>query len=223
MDKGAVRDGGANELHYKGVTLTPEYNKQNKLIGYNVFDDSNTGRNMPVLQLEPGDLESFKSNFSGIISGARLYYSNGEPSQGMKEASAGVIAGRYSMVANGVKKEWKGALHDPVWIAGALLATAGAGLDLATPKANQVDLLSPGYKPVATTSVPIKNTGVLNYLNRLQSGTWLKVYQAAYIDGKQVEVHFFLNTETGAYFDSKIKQTGWSSQFSKGGNKITGH
>jgi len=134
MDKGAVKERGGNEIHYKGVTLTPEYDKKDNLIGYSVFDDSNLDRNMPILQLEPGDLETFKSNFSGIIAGARLYYSNGEPSEGMKEAAAGIISEKYSLVANGVKKEWKGALHDPVFIATALLATAGAAADLATPK-----------------------------------------------------------------------------------------
>jgi RHS repeat-associated protein len=135
IDKGAVKDVAGGAIHYKGVTLVPELNSGNKLIGYNVYDDSNTDRNMPVLQLEPGDLEGFKSNFSNYIADARMYYMAGEPSQAMKEVSAGLAIQNYSYAAGGVKKEWKGALHNPVWWAGALLATANLGVNLFEPVA----------------------------------------------------------------------------------------
>jgi hypothetical protein len=135
IDKGAVKDVAGGAIHYKGVTLVPELNSCNKLIGYNVYDDSNTDRNMPVLQLEPGDLEGFKSNFSNYIADARMYYMAGEPSQAMKEVSAGLAIQNYSYAAGGVKKEWKGALHNPVWWAGALLATANLGVNLFEPVA----------------------------------------------------------------------------------------
>ena len=79
---------------------------------------------------------------------------------------------------------------------------------------------------VASRWVDIKkmNPGFLKALQRESPGTWIKVYEAGYINGKRVEVHYFINKQTGVYFDSKIKLVdgnwGWSEQFSKGGNGI---
>lgn len=100
-----------------------------------------------------------------------------------------------------------------------------SGLKLARireyPLGNAINIRSSSFKSMGTISAPIKNEGALSALRAKRSdGTWIKVYNAGYLNGQKVEVHYFLHKETGLYFDSKIKQTGWSSQFLKGKNKI---
>ncbi|MBI3138216.1 MAG: hypothetical protein HYZ15_06500 [Sphingobacteriales bacterium] len=89
------------------------------------------------------------------------------------------------------------------------------------PLGNAIDIRNSSFKSMGTISAQIKNEGMLGALKAQRSnGTWIKVYDAGYLNGGKVEIHYFLHKETGLYFDSKIKQMGWSKQFLKGKNKI---
>ncbi|MBK7883591.1 MAG: hypothetical protein IPJ81_07130 [Chitinophagaceae bacterium] len=115
-----------------------------------------------------------------------------------------------------VVEQNKEAYSNPTFILGAL-----SGYAATFSPNNLVNIRSKSYKPIATIQTEIKNVEVLKYLHNQQSGTWIKVYEAAYLKNAKVEVHYFLHKKTGAFFDSKIKKVGWSSQFTKGKNKIT--
>ena len=119
-------------------------------------------------------------------------------------------------------KSWFWGMLRDQWTNPYNLIAAAHMLVSAWPAQNQVNLSGATYKPIAARSAQVTNQGVLNYLQKRAPGTWLKVYEAAYLDGKQVEVHYFIHKQTGQYFDSKIKLQGWSDQFTKGKNKITG-
>lgn len=179
----------------------------------------------PVKQIKPGggteevqridyvlgkdDLKAFKDNVKVYAGAANLMYGGGTK-----------LASWQIDMLNGdggyggyLKEQWTNPYN---------LIAAAHMLTSAWPTQNQVNLSGATYKPVAAQSAAVKNQGVLNYLQRRAPGDWLKVYEAAYLDGKPVEVHYFIHKQTGQYFDSKIKQQGWSDQFTKGKNKITG-
>lgn len=225
-DKGGVNErGGAvpgGSSIFKDAKINPVYAKDNKtLVGYNVYDTKNTERTNPILQLDnDADLASFKENYTWQFGGAQLYYANGEPSEGFKKMSASLDIGSYKLALEGAKQENKEFWTDPSRAIPILLAYAHLGISTLTPK-NLVNIRSSSYMSMKTLEVEVKNLDVLKYLKKQQStGTWLKVYDAAYINGKRMEVHYFLHKETGMYYDSKIKQVGWSKQFLKGKNKV---
>jgi hypothetical protein len=149
------------------------------------------------------DLEKFKSNVrmlggaANLMFGASLHLADWQIKQLNDE----------SWIGGMLKDQWTNPYN--------LLAAAHMMVN-AWPAQNQVNLSGATYKPVAAKTSIINNQGVLNYLQKKAPGDWLKVYEAAYLDGKQVEVHYSIHKQTGQYFDSKIKQQGWSDQFTKG-------
>jgi RHS repeat-associated protein len=88
---------------------------------------------------------------------------------------------------------------------------------------NAVDLGAIGYKAIAAQAHTVNNIEKLKYMtSNVASGRWVKVYEAAIINGKQYEVHYFRHVKTGITFESKIKYPngGWSKQFTHGKYKI---
>lgn len=222
LAKGGVNESAAKATIYKDAQINPVYAKDGKsLVGYNVYDKTNTSLGHPILQLESeADLASFKENYSWQFRGAQLYYSNGEPSEGFKKMSASLDIGSYKLAWEGAQQENKEFWSDPRRAIPTLVAWDHFGIRTLTPK-NLVNIKSSSYRSMGTIEVEIKNMEVLKYLQKQQNtGTWVKVYDAAYLNGKRTEVHYFLHKETGMYYDSKIKQAGWSKQFLKGKNKI---
>ena len=222
LDKGGVNESASKAIRYKDAQINPVYGKDGKtLVGYNVYDTKNSDLNHPILQLEnEGDLASFKENYKYQFGGAQLYYANGEPSEGFKKMSASLDIGSFKLAIDGAKQENKEFWSDPSKAIPTLVAYTHAGISNLTPK-NLVNIKSSSYRSMGTIEVEIKNTEVLKYLKKQQStGTWIKVYDAAYLNGKRTEVHYFLHKETGMYYDSKIKQAGWSKQFLKGKYKV---
>ncbi|MNT27596.1 hypothetical protein D3C72_1632330 [compost metagenome] len=177
--------------------------------------------------MNANDVASFIKGYNKYMAAARFYYSNGEPSPGIKKYAAafdfGTGAINYKLAWDGIKLENKAAWSDPVFVGTMILTLADMGVRLTTPKINLVNLTGTNYTPVASQQATINNLGVLDYLNKLDSGDWIKVYEAGYLNGNKTEVHYFLNKNTGSYFDSKVKTNGWSSQFTNGNNKVTGH
>ena len=161
-DKGGTADQGQNAITFKDAQLVPavDPNNNNKLIGYNVFDTKNTGRDMPILQIEPGDIEDFKTNYNSYMGGARLYYSNGEPSEGMKKLAAALdLSGgkvNWNLAWEGAKEENKKAWTDPVFVASFLVMTANAGVGLVeNPASNPISEAS--YKPGSSAAKKTMN------------------------------------------------------------------
>lgn len=70
------------------------------------------------------------------------------------------------------------------------------------------------YTPIASMQVKIKNKELLELLNnKEQNGNWVKVYEAGLIVDRKVEVHYFINKNTGTIVDPKIKINGdWNSK-----------
>jgi hypothetical protein len=225
LDKGGISEasgiGNGGASIYKNAKISPVFDKDNKLVGYNIYDTKNSELKHPILQLEgEKELASFKQNYYWQFGGAQLYYSNGEPSEGMKKMSASFDIGSFKLAFEGALQENKEFWSDPTKAIPALVSFAHIGVSSLTPK-NLINIRSVSYRSMGTIEVEIKNMEVLKYLQKQQkTGTWLKVYDAAYINGKRTEVHYFLHKETGMYYDSKIKQAGWSKQFLKGKYKI---
>jgi hypothetical protein len=71
------------------------------------------------------------------------------------------------------------------------------------------DVLGKKYQAKAETITSIKNTGLLDSLQKVSPGTWQKVYEAGINNGKRIEVHYFRNINTGKVFDVKIKYNYW--------------
>ena len=124
-DKGGVQDDAAHSFAYKDANIVPALNKNGDLVGYNVYD-GRTNRDMPVMQLDAGDLGDFKNNYANYMLGAGLYYISGEPSDGIKKMSAGIATGNAGLYWQGAGEEWS----NPANIAQAGLATLGAGVSL---------------------------------------------------------------------------------------------
>ena len=86
------------------------------------------------------------------------------------------------------------------------------------------EVIGDSYKPIASRSNTIKNQEVLEVLNKKEPGEWAKIYEAGYLKGEKVEVHYFVNKKTKNVFDVKLKKEGnWSNtNFGKkaGSNKI---
>jgi RHS repeat-associated protein len=130
--KGGTSDLGGNAIDYKDAHIVPAANSKGTVVGYNVFDSKNTSRNMPVLQMDAGDLDEFKKNYDGWMTGARIYYANGEPSEGMKKTAAGLASGNvdWGLAWEGIKQQNKEAWSDPVFVISTLTMWAHAGVEL---------------------------------------------------------------------------------------------
>ncbi len=133
LQKGGVNESAAKATIYKDAQINPVYGKDGKsLVGYNVYDKTNSSLGHPILQLETqADLASFKENYKWQFAGAQLYYANGEPGEGMKNMSAGLETGNLGMVWQGVKEENKAAWSNPVFVAQMVLSLAHAGTNIA--------------------------------------------------------------------------------------------
>jgi len=83
-DKGGTSDVAGLSFTYKETSFVPAVSKDNKLIGYNIWDLKNQTLKHPIMQIEPGDVPDFVKHYNGYLMGARLYYTNGEPSEGVK-------------------------------------------------------------------------------------------------------------------------------------------
>ncbi len=133
-DKGGTADMAQKAILYKDAKLVPAINpKTNQLVGYNVFDIQATDRQMPVLQIEPGDMEAFKTNYNRLFTAQRLYYSSGEPSEGMKKFGAAIDfynGFNFKLAWSGIKQQNKEAWSDPVFIAQMVVSTAQMGLSI---------------------------------------------------------------------------------------------
>ena len=68
---------------------------------------------------------------------------------------------------------------------------------------NSVELA--GSFSVVQRSAEIKNFERLSQLQNIESGKWIKVYDAVILNGKRVEIHYFKHVNTGKYLQSKIR------------------
>jgi hypothetical protein len=171
-DKGGTRDMAQNAIDYKDAHLVPAVNNNGQLVGYNVFDSKNKDRNMPILQIEPGDVEEFKRGYNSYMGGARAVYAAGEPSEGIKLFGAGIEMQDYKLMWEGIKKENKDAWSDPVFVVSFLTMSANSAIGLRTAPARP-KVLNPNEVHFMQSS--IKNTTgeytVLGNAEGLKTGT----------------------------------------------------
>ncbi|MFD2565910.1 RHS repeat-associated core domain-containing protein [Pseudotenacibaculum haliotis] len=71
------------------------------------------------------------------------------------------------------------------------------------------EVMGSSYRKAGEVIVNIKDKSLLETLNKASSGDWVKVYEAAKINGKRVEIHYFRNNSTGELFDIKEKYQYW--------------
>lgn len=132
-DKGGIADNATAAFTFREAKLVPAYNKKGGLVGYNVYDTQDEDRqDYPILQFEVGDENTFLKNYDLLMSGARLYYSNGEPSEGMKKYAAAFdwYNGKvnWSLASKGLKEQWKDALNDPTFVASCIVSFGHVGI-----------------------------------------------------------------------------------------------
>jgi hypothetical protein len=70
-EKGGTSDLAGKTIDIKDVRLVPAADQNGNIIGYNVWDTKNKDLQTPILQLDAGDIEDFKQNYSAYVGGAR--------------------------------------------------------------------------------------------------------------------------------------------------------
>jgi len=125
--RGGIQDNQQGALTIGDARVVPSLDKNNNLVGYNVWNTKSSLKH-PILQMDAGDLDAFKSNYSTYMSAGITYYNNGEPSDGMKLIGAGILGGDRGMVWKGLKAEHAAAWSDPVFVASFALSVGNAGL-----------------------------------------------------------------------------------------------
>jgi len=61
------------------------------------------------------------------------------------------------------------------------------------------------YEAVTEVAVIVNRPDILKSLNTYSPGDWVKVYEAASLNGNLFEIHYFRNNTTGQVFDVKLK------------------
>ena len=113
--------------------VTPFYDNNNNLIGYNAGRYVNNGQDYRTeYQMLPSDLSNFSKNVNTYEAAANLVYSSGEPNWStvamVDQMANGNIAGAFAELGN----QWAGALQDPsFWLS---VATSIAGMGSNLPK-----------------------------------------------------------------------------------------
>jgi len=74
------------------------------------------------------------------------------------------------------------------------------------------DKFGESYKSVKAARGKYINIEYGKNLNKTSEGIWQKVYEAGYLDGSKVEVHYFYNSTTGGYANPYILAGKWSSK-----------
>jgi len=69
-----------------------------------------------------------------------------------------------------------------------------------------------GYSTVSMARGPYVDIKYGQKLNAASKGIWQKIFEAGYLDGSKVEVHYFYNSTTGQYANPFIKMSGWGSK-----------
>ncbi|OYU95573.1 MAG: hypothetical protein CFE21_10545 [Bacteroidetes bacterium B1(2017)] len=75
-----------------------------------------------------------------------------------------------------------------------------------------------GYVSVSASSGSFIPIGYGQNLNLVSKGVYYKVFEAGYLNGTKVEVHYFFNSVTGQYANPFIKMGEWGSNCFKGLN-----
>ena len=130
-DRGSVKSKIGNAIEYKDCTLLPNYCENDKLVGYTVSLNDKDGRfNRIILQVGENQVETFKKGYNNLVGAAMVYYMNGEPSDGKKKMAAVLETGKWSMLWDGLKDEWKDCIRDPVCVATMILSTANGAVSV---------------------------------------------------------------------------------------------
>ncbi len=70
-------------------------------------------------------------------------------------------------------------------------------------------VLGSRYVSTFEKTTSLKKGDLLDALNKVEKGDWVKVYEAGVLEGSKVEVHYFRNNLTGKVFDVKVKYEKW--------------
>lgn len=73
-----------------------------------------------------------------------------------------------------------------------------------------------GYESFAVTQGKHLPIELGQKLNAMSPGSWSKIYEAGFLNGSKVEVHYFYNATTGQYVNPFIKMGTWGSKAFRG-------
>jgi hypothetical protein len=73
-----------------------------------------------------------------------------------------------------------------------------------------------GYKSVSVARGAYVDVTYGQNLNATSKGVWQKVFEAGYLNGQKIEVHYFYNSNTGQYANPFIRMGEWGSKAFKG-------
>lgn len=121
------------------------------IIGYNAFRNQRQ-----EYQLDPSDIEAFKSNSAAYAKAADAFYSAGTPDYDYLRYYQGIFDGDLKMMWQGLKGMWTSAAKDPAFVASLALSFGHSGLSMM--RAKGAPKPSPKFKaPTNSPQNPILN------------------------------------------------------------------
>lgn len=109
--------------------VTPFYDNNNNLLGYNAGRYRSDGSFVNEYQMEPGDIEMFSQNVKTYEAAANLAYCNGEPDWSAVAYGSNIVSGNICGALSELGKMWENALSDPTFyysIAASIFVTGSA-------------------------------------------------------------------------------------------------
>ncbi len=105
------------------------------------------------------------------------------------------------------------------WLLGGSLRLVKFGVSATKNVSSEIKLFSSltekfgdGYKSVSVARGAYLDVKYGSNLNAASKGVWQKVYEAGYLNGSKVEVHYFYNSTTGQYANPFILTGKWASK-----------
>lgn len=109
--------------------VTPFYDNNDNLIGYNAGRYRSDGSFVNEYQMEPGDIKMFSQNIKTYEAAANLVYCNGEPDWSVVAYGSNIFSGNIGGALSELGKMWGNALSDPSFyysIAASIFVTGSA-------------------------------------------------------------------------------------------------
>lgn len=118
--------------------------------------------------------------------------------------------GEYNFFPSG------GLIRSEVKVANVMKSAAKVGTSEIKLFGSLTEKFGEGYKSVSVARGAFVDIKYGQNLNAAAKGVWQKVYEAGYLNGSKVEVHYFYNSTTGQYANPFIKMGEWGSKAFKG-------
>ena len=110
--------------------VTPFYDNNNNLLGYNAGRFHEDGNYVTEYQMEPDDIEMFSRNVKTYEAAVNLLYCNGEPDWGAASLGQHMSTGDLKGMVADLWNMWTDAFKDPEFCFSLALSIAGTGVML---------------------------------------------------------------------------------------------